>query len=316
MKIYSKLLVLGAVAVHSTTAFFVPARHIKQRHPASSFTSLNYRNEWFDVPAETIFSEERAVYPSQWADPSVAITTDTSEQIRDIWDTTSPAVIQGTSLETWSFPSPHVECVQVLMKTDGRPMNANVQVWQGPDNAPQSMSVFIEDDRPFCAVVGTPRGMNTIAVRNTASLEFPLSACVIPGDNGPGGFGGAVSHLSYQTSAGAREIQGGAVYTTPFDASVDSVQILLKTNGLPLNARIELLQGPNNKKQAMEVYTEDGFDRPFFVVLTTPGSGNVVRIVNTGAMEFPLTASVEPFNVVESAYNHVSGGNPYMGGGY
>ena len=294
MNIHGKLLALCAVvhSIWSATAFFVPARNSKKM---PSPTSLNYMDEWFDVPAETIFSE-RTVYPGQWADPSSAITTDTTGRVRDIWETSSSVLIQGTSLETWSFPSPYVECVQVLMKTDGRPMNANVQVWQGPDNAPQSMSVFVEDGRPFCAVVGTPRGMNTIAVRNTASLEFPLSACVVPGDNGPDGFGGAVRNLSYQTSSGARVIQGGAVYTTPFEASVESVQILLKTNGLPLNARIELLQGPNSKKQAMEIYTEDGLDRPFFAVIETPGSGNVVRIVNTGAMEFPLTASVEPFN--------------------
>jgi hypothetical protein len=147
--------------------------------------------------------------------------------------------------------------------------------------------------RPFNCVMMTPRGPNTIAIRNTGQLEFPCSA-VVSAETEVGDLLEIDADMNL-----SRTIQGGALRTYPFDPSVDSVMVLLKTDGRPLNARIELLQGPNNNKQVIEVYTEDGNDRPFFLILETPGTGNVVRVVNSATVEFPMTALVEPYSVLE-----------------
>jgi len=175
----------------------------------------------------------------------------------------------------------------VNLATEGRPLDADIELWHGPDNTPCKMRVYVENGevRPFSAVVETPRGPNTVAIRNIGQIEFPIEANV-RAEN--------VAQPSAECIADSKTIQGGALRTYAFDTTVDNVQVLLKTDGRPLNARIELLQGPNNNKQVVELYTEDGCDRPFFCNLETPGSGNVVRIVNTAPVEFPMTASVVP----------------------
>jgi hypothetical protein len=188
------------------------------------------------------------------------------------------------------------------MKTEGRPLNANLELWHGPDNTPMKMAIFSEDglDRPINIVIETPTGQNTVSIRNTGQMEFPLNACVEadPED--------VAKRLS---DAGTlRTIQGGAIHTYPFDYSVASVQVLLKTGGRPLNAKIELLQGPNNDKFVIDVYTEDGLERPLFCVIETPGTGNVVRVVNTATGEFPLSACVQPYELESGGVGGESSG--------
>lgn len=47
------------------------------------------------------------------------------------WDDyQTPVTVQGQSLRTWAFESDRVDSVRVFMATDGRPMNANVELWQ------------------------------------------------------------------------------------------------------------------------------------------------------------------------------------------
>ena len=220
----------------------------------------------------------------------------------------SSILVQGGSLRTWSYRSPSVEQVQVVLSTEGRPLDADIELWQGPDNTPCKMRVYVENGqlRPFSAVVETPRGPNTVAIRNIGQIEFPLAANVVAEN---------VDAPSAECLDTRMTIQGGALRTYPFDPSVDSVQVMLKTDGRPLNARIELLQGPNNNKQVIELYTEDGLDRPFFCILETPGSGNVVRVVNTAPVEFPMTAAVVPNSINEQmGYEAVLGGDVVLGG--
>ena len=95
-------------------------------------------------------------------------------------------------------------------------------------------------------------------------------------------------------------VQGGSLKTWSFTAPrLERIEVAMKTEGRPLNALIELVQGPNSVKHTIDLYTEHGIDRPFFCVITSPGAENVIRVVNTAPVEFPLTVGVEPY-VVET----------------
>ena len=90
--------------------------------------------------------------------------------------------------------------------------------------------------------------------------------------------------------------------------------MLLKTDGRPHPAQRAHRAPPGPEQQQAghrALYTEDGLDRPFFAILETPGSGNVVRIVNTAPIEFPMTAGVVPhsINTDMSAADVVIGGD-------
>ena len=92
-------------------------------------------------------------------------------------DSSSPPVtVQGGALRTWVFLRPGVERVRILLNTEGRPLNANLELWHGPDNTPQKVAVYLEDGnlRSFSAVIETPQDHNAIAVYNTGRLEFPF----------------------------------------------------------------------------------------------------------------------------------------------
>ena len=200
----------------------------------------------------------------------------------------SKFVIHGGSLKTWSYKSHLVEQVQVQLWSEGRPIDSDIELWHGPGNTPCKMRVFIENGsvRPFNTVIETPRGPNTIAIKNIGQIEFPIMANICVNN---------VVNPSSECMESFATIQGGALRTYPLTSNVENAEIMLQTGGRPLNARIELIQGPNNNKQVVELYSEDGADRPFFCILETPGPGNVVRVLNTAPIEFPLLASVVPY---------------------
>jgi len=263
---------------------------------ANAFTVLQPHSVKTSLAAGNIDIQTASTTSGTSAPPQSFSSFSTSQprETKEIFEDIDQITVQGGSLRTCSFKE-GIDRVGVLLKTEGRPLNANVDLWQGPDNTPQKMAVYLEDGskRPFRAIVETPGSSNAISIRNTAQLEYPLTAGMEVDLAGS-------SEVPTFDRSEYRIVQGGAVYTTPFAPAVQAIRVSLKTDGRPLNARVELLQGPNNNKQVMEIYTEDGLERPFNVIIDAPGVGNVVRIVNTATVEFPLSAALEPYIIDES----------------
>merc|ERR1719389_733361 len=174
--------------------------------------------------------------------------------------------------------------VQVAVTSEGRPVNADIQLWLGPDWTPFSLKAYSEDGklRPIQTLVGTRNKAAMIEVRNVGAYEFPFKAA----SNYAEGVMATVPQEIPATTAGER-VDGGALRSFPLSPETDQLEVVLNTEGKQLNARIELLNAPNNPKQTFEVFTNNGELNSLCVCFNTPDAGNTVRIVNLAPVEFP-----------------------------
>lgn len=314
MKIYTHLALVSIIARSSAFTVSAPSfakvSTVKHRTLFSSPDESNGSEvdkeidqeieDSFEAEVETkieadIENEELdAIEPEESASSSSS-----SISTRKMWNTLNTIRVQGGTLKTCSFDT-NVNRVEVFMKTNGRPLHGDVELWQGHCNTPQKMKVYLEDgsERSFRVVVETPGSSNSISIRNTANQEYPITAGI---EADTGGADSARSPAGILSGIGtSRIVQGGAVYTLPFSAAVQSLQVMISSDGRPMNAKLELLQGPNNVKQSMEIYCEDGSLRPLYVIMDSPGNGNQIRIVNTSTIEYPVNVCIEPYIVDES----------------
>ena len=183
-----------------------------------------------------------------------------------------------------------------VLETLSSNININNNGMNGDTNAPCTITVrnYDPNGSPIYAAVteSNVQYRDYLSMLDAAQNNYqPNNSIFLNNNNGP--------NQNQQ-----RSLEGqGAMTVYSFDDYVDSVQVLLTTDGKPLNAKIELLQQDGSfLKQVIQLYTENGLDRPFFAVLETPGGGNVVRVVNTGSMvEEGLTAVVDSYGVVDGS---------------
>jgi len=193
--------------------------------------------------------------------------------------------VEGKTRKTWKFNDFSKDRVQVAVTSEGRPVHADIQLWLGPDWTPFFLKAYSEDGkaRPIQTLIGTRNKAAMIEVRNVGEYEFPFKAAANYAKD-------AMVKVPAEipaTTDGER-VDGGALRSYPLDASTEQLEVVLKTDGKQLNARIELLNAPNNPKQTFEVFTNNGELNCLVVCFNTVDAGNTVRIVNLAPVEFPL----------------------------
>ncbi|KAL7563673.1 hypothetical protein ACA910_004076 [Epithemia clementina (nom. ined.)] len=239
-------------------------------------------------------------------------------------ETPAPITVQGDSVKTVRFTTSLIDRVRLCLRNANRPLRALIQLWQGPDNVPQQILVTSENggEHPFSAIIETPGFNNALAIRNVGSVAFPFTATVeaeledivswdsIPMAMNSQPFLAARNRLARSTTAIKQFIQGGAVRSVRLDDEVTSAQILLTTDGRCLSATVEILYGPNNSKQIMDVYSDDGELRPLFITIDAPPGGSMVYIYNKATIAFPLFAHVEAYTTSVDSGSHQSSRRP------
>lgn len=220
----------------------------------------------------------------------------------DIWEASPAVKVQGNSLKTWDLGSENVERVQLGIKSDGRPVDTNIELWHTPSYIPTKFHVYTEDGalRPIDAIIETPKHPNTVAVFNIAALEFPFEASVAKT-----GLGTAYDSLS---DVPGEKVQGGKITSYTFGTEVKSIQVLLKTDERNMKAKIEVTQGPNQVKQYFEIYASVGYKNPFYAIINTPGTINTIRVINENTVEFPFNAWILPYETGDAGSDVVMGG--------
>lgn len=208
--------------------------------------------------------------------------------------------VQGHSQATFANPvgvAGMSTQTNVELGSDGRPVHATVEHWAGPNNVPASMELFSEDGyaHPWIAQFRTAphdAGGGVTQVRNVGPMEFPIQASVTTAMPGQGIGDQTVTMTPPKT------VTGGSLKTFMFDPSTNSVYIEIFSQGRPINACVELWQGPTATKQLGRIYADDGNMRPWSAVIPLntgySGGGGTICVRNEGPMEYPITVRCDP----------------------
>ena len=60
----------------------------------------------------------------------------------DVWSMAPPQRVQGDTLKTWNLADERTERVQLSIKSEGRPIEGKIELWQPPSYPPTEFRVY------------------------------------------------------------------------------------------------------------------------------------------------------------------------------
>ena len=228
----------------------------------------------------------------------------------------------------------------VRLSTDGgRPLDARVQVWDGPDNTSHTVRVWSEDGSGRPMEIGMERvdhqwgggggsggayggyRNGSLDVRNRGPMEYPIRAGVghrppqqpqrqqrlqqqqqelyAP----PSSSTYARGRAQRRAAAAAKTIQGGTVHHFPIPPTASSVRVTLESGGDGHNGlplRALVELLQGPGRVAQLAEVSNQHGRPFVATFPTPGyAGSTIAVRNDGPLEYPFYATVEPVSMEE-----------------
>jgi hypothetical protein len=217
----------------------------------------------------------------------------------------------GSTLKTFKLPA-HSERVQyIITSPNGRPVKAKVELWIGPirsvhENIYDCMG---GDEYPLFSTLQFKKGVAPVLKISTdGSYEFPLTCGVfVPTEEESDKLGAICKDMFYNAPMKERvqggstiDGKGGAIRTFAIDPTWEKTQIMVWSGDVgkkSFKTNIEVLQGPNNAKQHLNLRC-GGSTQPYHCVIDTPGDGWMIRCNSKKFLEDGLfEIAVAPYQV-------------------
>jgi hypothetical protein len=229
----------------------------------------------------------------------------------ELWSADKKADIRiegGKTLKTFAMPS-HAERVQyILTSPNGRPIKAKVELWIGPNRCVHELIYDCMDglSYPIKATLQFKKLSPVLKVSTDGNFEFPLECGVfVPSPDESKVVGDITSDMFYSAPMKDRvqggstiDNKGGAIRSFQIDPTWEKTQIMVWSKDVgkkSFKTNIEILQGPNNAKQHLNLRC-GGSTQPYHCVIDTPGSGWMIRCNSKKYLEDGLfEIAVAPF---------------------